>query len=212
VTATFETLTSMSAGALLAVLFLPALGVLPAEVSQNTTALFAVIAVPVGLALLSRLAARIARSRRGPHARPLPVPSVLLLAQGLVHGACGYGLLALSLGVTVGALVTDAPAWTPGGYFAEVAAVGLAYVGGFVVIFVPGGLGAREFVLAACLTPRLEPALGEQAAVGMAAVIAVVLRCTWTVSEVILGLLLYARKPALPPAHPAAAHESPTHA
>ncbi len=97
VTAVYETLTSMAAGALLGVLFLPALGVLPPEISGRTTALFAVAALPLGMGLLNKFVARIAKKRRGPDARPLPAPSLFLLAQGLLHGACGYCLLALSL-------------------------------------------------------------------------------------------------------------------
>jgi uncharacterized membrane protein YbhN (UPF0104 family) len=202
VTATYETLTSMSAGALLAVLFLPALGVLPPQIAGNTTALFAVVALPIGLAILNKLAARIAKKRRGPHARPLPAPSVFLLAQGLVHGACGYLLLAVALGLTVRGLVPSAPDWTPGAYSADLAAVGLAYVAGFVIVVAPGGLGVREFVLAAVLAPSLAPAVGDQAAVGMSVVVALVLRLTWTITEVVLGLVLYALKPALPPRVP----------
>jgi uncharacterized membrane protein YbhN (UPF0104 family) len=218
VTATYETLTSMSAGALLAVLFLDALGVLPPQVAGNTTALFAVVAFPIGLAVMNKLAAWIAKKRRGPHARPLPAPSVLLLGQGLLHGACGYCLLALALGLTVHGLVPNAPPWTLEAYSAYLAAVGLAYVAGFVIVVAPGGLGVREFVLAALLAPSLVPAVGPDAAHGMGVVVALVLRLTWTISEVVLGLLLYAKKPALPPPthhdvqsalHHEVAHEKP---
>jgi uncharacterized membrane protein YbhN (UPF0104 family) len=201
VTATFETLTSMSAGALFAVMFLPALGVLPPEIAGRTTALVAVGALPIGLAILSKLAARIVRNRRGPDARPLPAPSVTMLAQGLVHGACGYCLLALALALTVRGLVPDAPPLTPDAYAADLAAVGLAYVAGFVVLVAPGGLGVREFILATFLAKPLTPVLGEQSAHGMGVVVALVLRLTWTISEVLLGLILYAIKPATP-SHP----------
>jgi uncharacterized membrane protein YbhN (UPF0104 family) len=198
VTATYETLTSMSAGALLAVLFLPALGVLPPQIEGKTTALFAVVALPLGLALLNKFAARVARKRRGPDARPLPAPSILLLLQGLLHGACGYCLLALSLGLTIRALVPNAPDWSAEAYSVDLAAVALCYVAGFVIVVAPGGLGAREFVLVAALTTPFTRAVGDAAA-GTAIVVALVLRLTWTIAEVVLGLLLYAKKPALPP-------------
>jgi uncharacterized membrane protein YbhN (UPF0104 family) len=207
VTATYETLTSMSAGALLAVLFLPALGVLPPQIAGKNTALLAVVALPIGLALLNKVAARIAKKRRGPDARPLPAPSVFLLMQGLLHGAGGYCLLALSVGLTVRALVPNAPDWSADVFAADIAAVALAYVAGFVIVVAPGGLGVREFVLAALLTPQFEAVLGPQAAPGMAVVVALVLRLTWTIAEVIVGLLLYAKKPALPP--PVHHHETP---
>ncbi|MCI0700280.1 MAG: flippase-like domain-containing protein [Planctomycetia bacterium] len=209
VTAVYETLTSMAAGALLGVLFLPALGVLPPEISGRTTALFAVAALPIGLGVLNKYAARIAKKRRGPDARPLPAPSVFLLAQGLLHGACGYCLLALSLGLTIRALVPNPPELNAEAYAAELAAVALSYVAGFVIVVAPGGLGVREFVLVAALTPRFAGLVGpdvarrvrdvDSSAVGMAIVVALVVRLTWTIAEVALGLLLYAKKPALPP-------------
>jgi uncharacterized membrane protein YbhN (UPF0104 family) len=118
-------------------------------------------------------------------------------------------LLALALGLTVRGLVPNAPDWTLHGYSADLAAMGLAYVAGFVIVVAPGGLGVREFVLATVLRPQLVPALGNEAAAGMAVVVALVLRLTWTISEVILGLLLYAKKPALPPRVPH--HEHPAH-
>ncbi len=199
VTAVYETLTSMSAGALLAVVFLPALGVLPPQIAGSTTALFAVVALPIGLGLLNKFAARIAKKRRGPDARPLPAPSILLLAQGLLHGACGYCLLALSLGLTIRGLLPNPPEWNVEAYSVELAAVALSYVAGFVIVVAPGGLGAREFVLVAALTPPFTVLLDAQAAPGMAVVVALVTRLTWTIAEIVLGLILYARKPALPP-------------
>lgn len=201
VTAVYETLTSMSAGALLGVLFLPRLGVLPPDLSVNETALFAVFALPLGLAVLNQLAARIARKRRGPDARPLPAPSLLLLAQGLVHGACGYALLALSLGLTVRGLVPDVPEWGAEAFTRDLAAVALCYVAGFVFVVAPGGLGARELVLKWALAPQFVAALGGTHADQVAVLIALALRVTWTVAEVALGLLLYALKPQLPPPH-----------
>ncbi|AMV25895.1 hypothetical protein VT84_15965 [Gemmata sp. SH-PL17] len=199
VTATYETLTSMAAGALLGVLFLPTLGVLPPEVSGRTTLLFAVAALPLGLAALNKLAVRIAKKRRGPGAPPLPSPSVLLLAQGLVHGACGYCLLALSLGLTVHGLLPDAPGWGARAFTIDLAAVALCYVAGFVIVVAPGGLGAREFVLRWALAPQFVSALGTEHAGQVAIVVALALRLTWTIAEVVVGLLLYAKKPALPP-------------
>ncbi|MBY0456512.1 MAG: flippase-like domain-containing protein [Gemmataceae bacterium] len=201
VTATYETLTSMSAGALFAVLFLPALGVLPAEISGNKTALFAVVALPLGLGILNKLAVRIAKKKRLPDARPLPSPSIYLLLQGLIHGTAGYLLLALSLGLTIRGLVPDAPAWTPEAFERDLAAVAVCYVVGFVFVVAPGGLGAREFVLQWALAPQFAEALGADPAKQVAVLVALALRLTWTVAEVVVGLVLYAWKPA-PPPHP----------
>jgi hypothetical protein len=205
VTAVYETLTSMAAGALLGVLFLPALGMLPPEVSGKTALLFGVAALPIGLGVLNKLAARIAQRKRGPDARPLPAPSLLLLAQGLLHGACGYCLLALSLGLTIRGLIPAAPEWSAETFAVDMAAVALSYVAGFVIAVAPGGLGAREVAIQLTLTPQLAPAFGDQAA-ALAVVIALTLRLAWTAAEVAVGLPLYLMKPALAP-HPTAAHE-----
>jgi hypothetical protein len=198
VTAVYETLTSMSAGALLAVLFLPALGVLPPQIAGNTTALFAMVALPIGLAVLNKLVARIAKKKRGPDARPLPAPSIFLLAEGLLHGACGYCLLAASLGLTIQGLLPNAPAWNTETFSADMAAAALSYVAGFVIIVAPGGLGVREFVLSAVLAAPFALLIGGDAAPGMAVVVALVLRLTWTIAEIALGLILYAIKPVVP--------------
>jgi hypothetical protein len=199
VTATYETLTSMATGALIGAIFLPALGVLPAWFSGGSWLLVAFAALPVGLGMVNALAVRIANKRRGPDARPLQAPSIFLLAQGLIHGACGYALLALSLGLTTRAVLPTPLAWTAESYAVGLAAAGLSYVAGFVVLVAPGGLGAREQVLQWALTPELEPAFGPEAA-GLAVVVALALRLTWTIAEVVLALALYANRPA-PPAH-----------
>ncbi|AWM38102.1 hypothetical protein GobsT_38070 [Gemmata obscuriglobus] len=199
VTAVYETLVSMSAGALLAVLFLPALGVLPAEVSGKRTILFAVVSLPLGLAVLNKFAARVANKRRGPDARPLPAPSLFLLAQGLVHGAAGYCLLALSLGLTVHGLLPVAPEWDTVAFTRDLAAVSLCYVAGFVFVIAPGGLGARELVLKWALAPQFVAALGEATAAQVAVLIALALRLAWTVGEAVVGLLFYVLKPSVPP-------------
>jgi len=110
VTATYETLTNMAAGALVGMLFLPYLVALPAEVSANVVYLIAFAALPVVLVLLHKLAVRLAARSRGPDAPPLHSPSTLLLAQGLLHGAAGWCLLGVSLGLVIRGVVPEPPA------------------------------------------------------------------------------------------------------
>jgi hypothetical protein len=200
-TATYETLTNMAAGTLLGVIFLPYLGVLPPVVAGNVALLFGVAALPVALAVLNWLAVRIAARRRGPDAPPLPSPSPLLLAQGLLHGACGWCLLGLSLGLVIRAVVPDPPAWNGPAYLADLAAVAVSYVLGFVVLVAPGGLGVRELVLQFALTRRFAGAPDGSAAAGTAAVVAIVLRLAWTVAELALAAALWARKGESVPAN-----------
>jgi glycosyltransferase 2 family protein len=198
VTAVYETLCSMAAGALLGVLLLPQLGVLPVEVSSQTSVLFAVAAFPVVLGVLNKFAARVVAKRRGPDARPLPAPSVFLLAQGLLHGACGHCLLGLSLGLTILAVVPDAPG-IAATYPADLGANAVSYVAGFLVVVAAGGLGPREIMLKLLLAPRFADALGAKPAAALAIVIALLLRLTWTAAEVILATILYFIKPPAAP-------------
>ena len=149
-------------------------------------ALFAVVALPIGLAVLNKLAARIAKKKRGPDARPLPAPSIFLLAQGLLHGACGYCFLTLSLGLTVRGLLPNAPEWNSEAFTADMAAVALSYVAGFVIVVAPGGLGVREFVLAAVLTTPFALILGGDAAPGMAVVVSLVSRLPVSLEHTII--------------------------
>jgi glycosyltransferase 2 family protein len=196
ITATYETLTSMGAGALVGILLLPWVGVMPTELADNLALVAAIAALPAVLGVLNKLAARRIARLRGPDAPPLPSPPLNLLAQGLLHGAAGWCLLGISLGLAVQAVANDPPPWTVDSYLGNLGAVALAYVAGFFVLVAPGGLGVREVILQYALMPRFEPALGQSLAAAQAAVIALVLRLTWTIAELamIAGLLLGHRK------------------
>lgn len=199
VTATYETLTSMAAGALLAAALLPQLGVLPAEISPNVGWVIGLALLPLALAVLNKLAARRVARLRGPGGVPLPSPPLGLLAQGIVHGVVGWALLGLCVSLGVAAVAPGDPGWHPTEHYAaDVGAMALAYVSGFFVLVAPGGLGVRELLLEATLRPRFEPALGAEVAAGLGVVIALVLRFAWTLAEVVvaLGLYFFCRPPA----------------
>ncbi len=195
VTATYETLSSMGAGALVGVLLLPWIGVMPRVLSDNLAIVFVIAASPLFLGVLNKLAARKIAKLRGPDAPPLPSPPLLLLLQGLLHGTFGWCLLGLSLTLAVQAVAHEPPATTLDSFLADLGAVSLSYVAGFFVLVAPGGLGVREVVLQYALTPRFEPALGESLATAQAVVVALVLRLTWTVAELLFILGLYAKRP-----------------
>jgi uncharacterized membrane protein YbhN (UPF0104 family) len=79
-------------------------------------------------------------------------------------------------------------------YPADLGAVALCYVAGFVILFAPGGLGVREYVLMKALTPRFGIA-DTTTAEGLAIVIALLLRLVWTIGEVLVALSLFFIKP-----------------
>jgi hypothetical protein len=195
VTATYETLTSMAAGAVLGVCLLPWTG-FGDRVEEMVgpviwIGLAAVAGLPLVLGALNRVAARIAERRRGPDARPLPSPSVGLLARGLLQDALGWCLLGLSLWATVQGVAPRPAALSVDTYLQCLAAVAVSYVAGFVILVSPGGLGAREAVLLVMLTGPLRETAGDALAAPLAAVVAVVLRIVWTAFEVGCALMLY---------------------
>lgn len=198
VTATYETLSSMAAGALLGLVLLPWVGVLPDVVSANLVFIAGFAALPLALGLVNKVAARRMAKWKGPDAPPLPSPPLTLLAQGLLHGAAGWCLLGVSLVLTVRAVAPHPPPLTPDAYLSNLGAVCLAYVSGFVVLVAPGGLGVRELVLEYALRPQFAGGSAEAIAAAQAAVIALVLRLTWTLAElpVTLGLLAWRPVPA----------------
>lgn len=198
VTATYETLTSMGAGALVGVLLLPYLGVLPVAVSGKTTLLLALAALPIGLGVLNEYAVRMVNRKRGPDALALPAPSLWLLAQGLLHGICGWCLLGGSLSLVIGSIDTGpqaGPLLDASDFLPNLSAVSLAYVAGFVILVAPGGLGVRELVLVEVLSTRFARTLGTETAEGVAAVAALLLRLSWTVAEVVAAAVVYFLRP-----------------
>ncbi len=124
------------------------------------------------MGLLNKLASRIAKKRRGPDSEPLPAPSLWLLTQGLLHGVAGYCFLARVWVARSMRFCRIRQSGTPITLAIVFAAVSLSYVAGFVFLVSPGGIGAREFVLAVALTPPFSLGLEREAAAGMAIVVA----------------------------------------
>lgn len=175
VTATYETLTSMAAGAVAGVILLPWAGLDIELLSLKGFALLGLCLLPMALVALTVLARRIGSK----HAHSLTIPPVFLLARGLLQALVGWALLGLSLWCVVAGIEAEVPAFTTDGYLKCAAAAALSYVIGFVVLVSPGGLGARELIL--------QQILGGP----VAAVIALVLRLVWTTFEVIAAGGLY---------------------
>jgi glycosyltransferase 2 family protein len=97
----------------------------------------------------------------------------------------GWALQGLSLWAVLAAI--GAPVSGDAAEFsAVIATTSLAVVAGFIVAFTPGGIGARELVVAQVLY-MLSPHLGEANAV----VAAIILRLVWLVSELVVAGLLF---------------------
>lgn len=186
VTGLYETLTNMAAGAVLGTCLLPWSGVTDELSAAQRYAIIGLAFVPVVLLVLNQLVRRVAAKYRRPGATPIPVPSVWLLARGLLQAMVGWTLLGVSAWLVACGLAVDPPPLTPATFAQYLCAMCVSYVIGFAVLFLPAGGGARELVL----QQMLAPALGE-----VSAAVAVVLRLVWTLFEAVaaVGLWLFAR-------------------
>lgn len=115
------------------------------------------------------------------------------LWQGWLAMAGLWLLFGVSLGFTLQAL-----GMSPGGSLQMipnlVASTAFATVGGFLVIILPGGLGARELLLVAILSPYLarHPELGLGTSHDLLAILAAgLLRIIWLFTEVVAAGILW---------------------
>lgn len=138
----------------------------------------------------------------------LPSPPIWLLIVGILQACLGWCLLALSFGLIVQGVVPDPPPLTGISFFQHLAVTTIMYVAGFVVLFAPGGVGARELILQQAMTPVLRASAGDGAA-GLAAVVAIVVRLVWTIAELLCIAVLWFAK-AYNPARQLAAKDEET--
>lgn len=184
-TAMYETLINMAAGAMLAAVLIPYAGIGGEFTQGRVPFLIAAASLPLGLFGLVRLINRITRLKYGADAQAVSNTPLWLLLVGVVQTACGWCLLALSLRLITWVLWPTVPE----NYATELVSVTASYIVGFLAFFMPGGIGARELVLQECLAWRLSGMGGNPA--GHAVVIAVLLRLVWTAAEVLVAGSLY---------------------
>ncbi len=191
----YEVLTTMAAGALVAaVVFV----FLPPEVPQlewhpllTGLLLLGLCGVPLLPGVFNLLVGRLAERFRTIDDFRLPRLQPRTLALGLVMTSGGWGLLGLSTWVLWQGVLPEPPELTMATWARFAAAVGLAYVAGFLVLVTPSGVGVREYFLL-----HLLAFTGPETFVAAAVLL---LRVAWTSAEVILaGILLYVRPAAVP--------------
>lgn len=199
-TAAYETLVSMSAGAAIAVALAPA--VIPEGLWARLppamqflrqhpllVPLLVAIAVIASTPFSSRLFTRLGRKvlPRPTDAPPTVGITAPLVLQGVLITSLGWVLHALSLGCTLQSISATSldmahfPVW--------LASVALSTFAGFLILIAPGGLGVREWVLIEVL--KDQPLIGVENAI----VAAGLLRLVWFVSELAAAGLLYVIKP-----------------
>ncbi|HEY1380988.1 MAG TPA: lysylphosphatidylglycerol synthase domain-containing protein [Gemmataceae bacterium] len=200
-TAAYETLTTMAAGALIAAGVIPWLLAGQESLGAQALGLLALAGLPLLPGVFNAVIARVARPFVDP-ADPLPRVRWTALPEGLAITAVGWAWLGMSVLALVQALIPDAPAPSPGFAARCLAFNALSYVAGFLALPAPGGLGVREAIFQQLLAAELRATHPEgQVAAGLAALAVVVLRLVWTAADLLAAAVAYAR-PARPEGQP----------
>jgi hypothetical protein len=207
ITAMYEAVTSMAAGAVIGVILLHTLSEEQSGLQGYSAYWVAPIAMfPIGLVGLNRFVNRMNRWRKGHDAPQLPRVKLHVVLLGLAQASIGWMILGLSLWMTLRGLSAESQPLTWDTYLHLTSINSLAYVIGFVAVFMPAGAGVRELALQTLLTLELKQTMDPAAAAGLAAVTAIVLRLIWTTAELAAAGLLYkfaAHNSALSVARPA---------
>lgn len=189
-TAFYEVLTTMASAALLAAAIycvqppdVPEIPDLPWSPMLLGLFLLALVSVPLWPGVFNFMLRQLARRFESVAALNLREVRLRVLAEGLFITGCGWLLVGVSLWATLRGIVPETPALTPSVWLQCLAALGLAYVAGFLAIVLPGGVGVREFLLLHLLRP-----LGQEAPVAVAVL---VLRLVWTAAELATAAIVY---------------------
>jgi len=126
-------------------------------------------------------------------------------SEGLAITACAWLILGLSLWSVIKSVV---PNFEFAFFVPCCVYLALAYVAGFVIVFVPSGLGVREFCLKVFLVQEFIQHLGldDKEAVKIGVLIVWLLRVVWTATEVVTVSIIYCLprpggEAAAPPRH-----------
>jgi uncharacterized membrane protein YbhN (UPF0104 family) len=213
-TAFYEVLSIMAAGALLAVVLFAALGAgnlaLPdagsmrrlwealanegrTDVGPDPGTLVAAALVLVALTLppivppvFNRLSRRMSLPFRERFTPP-PV-GASALAEGLLLTAPAWPFFGVALALSLNAVPGAGLPWDVPTLARLTAVMAMAYVAGFVVLISPGALGVREAFLTLLLTPELAARhnLAPDVAHGKVLLAVLLLRLAWTSAEVLI--------------------------
>jgi glycosyltransferase 2 family protein len=155
------------------------------------------VALPVGVPILpplfNRLVHRVSLPFRGEDATPPPRVRFAHLAEGLVLSCGAWLLLGASMMAVFQGVLPAPPEWSLASWGRHTALFALGYVSSFLVFFVPGSAGVREYSLILFLVPEIVTMTGMGGAQARVVVFVcvVILRLIWTVAELLISAMLY---------------------
>jgi hypothetical protein len=203
ITAMFESMVWIGAGALVGIVLLPDVlwrGFQAQAAAQGgglpnihrAWLILPVALAPIGLVGLNRFVNRVNRWRKGANAKQYPRVKLHMVVFGLVFDAVGWLVLGGCLTLTLVGLQPNAPL-TADAYWNLVSINGIAYVLGFVAFFMPAGIGVRDLALQFLLAVELKARLNLPAADSdaLAAILAVWFRLLGTTAELLMAGALY---------------------
>ena len=180
-TAVYETLTTMAAGAMVAAVMIAWQGGGDAAMWWRVLALLAVAGIPILPGVFNPIVRHLARKFLKDSSVIPPTLNNKTLVVGLLTTSFSWFLLGASLEAVLHSLDAGSSAGMLDGWLRSTAYVAISYVAGFIAS-TPGGLGVREWILQQFLAPTLGP---------KAVVVVLLLRLLWTVAEVVLAALLW---------------------
>jgi uncharacterized membrane protein YbhN (UPF0104 family) len=186
VTAFYEVLTTMAAGVLLAaavfVIQPPQVPGLEWNPVLTGLLLVGLCGIPLLPQVFNRLLRRL-EARFPSEALSGRTVAGRALAAGILLTGCGWALMGAGLWAVLAAVLAEPPELTPATWAHVTASLGLAYVAGFLAVFMPGGLGVREYFLL-----HLLGTLGPENRIALAVLMA---RLLWTGAELATAAVVY---------------------
>ena len=187
ITSFYEVLATMAAGALVAAIVFvfdpPQATPLQWNPLFTGLLLLGICGLPLMPTVFNFLVQRMAKRFPTIDAFQLPRIGILTLIEGILTTTLGWGLLGLSLWAMFQGVLPEPPALTLATWAQYCAAVGLAYVAGFLAFVLPSGVGVREYFLRHMLVFA-----GPERWIAAAVLL---LRLVWTTAELILAAVLF---------------------
>ncbi len=189
----YEVLTGMAAGGMVAALIYAVEPPGDLGVEVHPVAIGAILIAMCGVPLLpgvfnfivGKMSARI----QAVQLYRLPPLRFGVLVTGLLITGAGWLVQGLSWWAMLNAVLPEPPGLTFSLWAQCTASIAFATVAGFVLVFIPGGLGVRELILSRLLARFIGPAAFISAA-------AILLRLDWIAMEALVALCIYWIKPA----------------